>query len=98
MRHLAARPGYKPSGRSAEAMVCEAIQLMAEKNVGALLVLSSEGKLVGVLSERDYTRKVALKGKSSKKTPVQEILSTPVITATPHSTIEECMRLMTVHR
>ena len=80
-----------------DAMVYQAIQLMAEKNVGALLVMSA-GRLVGVISERDYTRKIALKGKSSKETPVREILSTQIIAATPHHTIEECMRLMTVHR
>jgi len=80
-----------------EATVYDAIQVMADKNVGALLVLSS-GKLVGVVSERDYTRKVALKGRSSKEMPVREILSTPIVSATPHSTIEECMRLMTTHR
>src|SRR5437763_2280532 len=80
-----------------DATVFEAIQLMADKNVGALLVVS-EGRLVGVISERDYTRKVALKGKSSRETPVGEILSAPIIAVTPHYTIEECMRLMTVHR
>jgi CBS domain-containing protein len=82
---------------SADAMVFEAIQLMAEKNVGALLVLEGS-HLLGVVSERDYTRKVALRGKSSKETKVREITSTPPITATPSSTVEECMRLMTVHR
>jgi len=82
---------------SPEDMVFDAIQLMADKNVGALLVMAG-GKLVGVMSERDYTRKIALKGKSSRETPVREILSTPIISATPHHTIEECMRLMTVHR
>src|SRR2546426_5281084 len=82
---------------ASDAMVFEAIQLMADKNVGALLVVS-EGRLVGVISERDYTRKVALKGKSSRETPVGEILSAPIIAVTPHYTIEECMRLMTVHR
>jgi CBS domain-containing protein len=79
------------------ATVFEAIQLMADKNVGALPVLEGE-KLVGVVSERDYTRKVALKGKSSKETPVREILSTPVISVTPLHTVEDCMRLMTNHR
>src|SRR5436309_11953718 len=80
-----------------DAMVYQAIQLMAEKNVGALLVMSG-GKLVGVISERDYTRQVPLKGKSSTETAVQEILSTPNVSASPRHTIEECMRLMTVHR
>ncbi len=78
-------------------MVFDAIKLMAEKNIGALLVNSGE-KLLGVVSERDYTRKVAIKGKSSKETRVREILSTPIISATPNHTIEECMRLMSEHR
>src|ERR1700747_608994 len=82
---------------SKEAMVFDAIQLMADKNIGALLVIE-EGKLVGILSERDYTRKVALKGKSSKQTAVKEILSGEVIHVTPDHTVEECMRLMTDHR
>ena len=70
---------------------------MAHKNIGALLVMSGE-KLVGVLSERDYTRKIALRGKSSKDTLVKEIISTPVISVTPNHSIEDCMRLMTEHR
>ncbi|MDB6067658.1 MAG: hrp [Pedosphaera sp.] len=80
-----------------EATVYEGIQLMADKNIGALLVMSGE-RLVGIFSERDYTRKVILKGKSSKSTFVREIISTPVISVEPGSTIEECMRLMTDHR
>jgi CBS domain-containing protein len=79
-----------------EATVFEAIQKMAEKNIGALLVTDKE-KLVGIISERDYTRKVALKGKSSKELKVREIVSNPV-TVTPKHTIEDCMRLMTEHR
>jgi CBS domain-containing protein len=82
---------------SAEATVFEAIQRMAEKNVGALLVLDGN-RLLGVVSERDYTRKVALRGKSSRETKVREITSSPLITATPSTTVEECMRLMTEHR
>ena len=80
-----------------ETRVFDAIQIMAEKNVGALLVMSGD-KLVGVMSERDYTRKIALKGKSSRDTAVREIVSTPVISATPAHTIEHCMRLMTTNR
>ena len=82
---------------SPEATVFEAIQLMADKNIGAVLVTDRD-KLVGILTERDYTRKVALKGRSSKETPVADILSSDIVSATPHSTIEDCMRLMTVHR
>ena len=80
-----------------EAMVLEAIQMMADKNVGALLVIK-DGKLVGILSERDYTRKVALKGRSSKETAVRDIVSGRVIHVTPDHSVDECMRLMTEHR
>jgi CBS domain-containing protein len=75
----------------------EAIRVMAEKNVGALVVLDAE-RLVGVFSERDYTRKVALPGKSPQQTPVADALSAPVISVPPQATVEECMRLMTAHR
>ena len=69
---------------------------MADKNVGALLV-TENGKLVGIISERDYTRKVVIKGKASKTTAVKEILSSHVIQVSPASTVEECLRLMTDH-
>jgi CBS domain-containing protein len=81
----------------ADATVFEALQLMAEKNVGALLVMSDD-KLLGVVSERDYARKVALKGRTSRETKVQEIISSPAITATPSDTAEDCMKLMTGNR
>jgi len=80
-----------------ENTVLEAIQIMAEKNVGALLV-TKDSHLVGVISERDYTRKVALKGRSSKDTPVRDIISGNVVSVSPEHTVEECMRLMTEHR
>lgn len=80
-----------------DATVFEAIQMMDSKNVGALLV-TDHGKLLGVISERDYTRKIALKGRSSKEAKVREIISPQVFHATPASTIEECMRVMTEHR
>ena len=80
-----------------EVTVFDAIRQMADNNVGALVVLS-EGRVVGILSERDYARKVALLGKSSKEVMVRELLSTPVIRAGPDSSVEECMRLMTTYR
>ncbi len=82
---------------SPEASVYDAIVKMADKGVGALVVLE-EGKLAGIMSERDYARKVFLKGKSSKETLVREIMSTTVVTVTPGQTVDECMRLMTGHR
>jgi len=82
---------------SPEVTVYDAISQMAEKDVGALLVMEGE-KLLGLISERDYTRKVILKGKSSKHTAVREIISTHYPFATPVHTIEECMRMMTETR
>ena len=79
------------------AFVYDAIELMAEKKIGALLVIS-EGHVVGIVSERDYARKVILKGKSSHDTQVQEIMSSPVVYVTPKHTVGECMSVMTEHR
>jgi CBS domain-containing protein len=80
-----------------EAMVYDAIKLMAQKNVGALMVLENN-TLVGIISERDYTRKVILQGKSSKETPVGEIMTKELVTAEPNDNIAECMRIMTERR
>ena len=80
-----------------EATVFEAIKLMAEKNIGSLLVMSGD-KLMGIFTGRDYTRKIALQGKKSKETQVREVLSIKIVSAAPHHTIEECMKLMTDNR
>jgi CBS domain-containing protein len=82
---------------SPESTVFDAIKLMAEKNIGALLVMS-RGTLVGIFTERDYTRKIALQGKTSKQTLVKEILSRKVVTVTPADSVEDCMRMMTENR
>ena len=79
-----------------DATVFEAIQMMADKNIGAVLVTEND-KLVGIISERDYTRKVVLKGKSSKTTAIKEILSSHIVHVTPAHTVQECLRLMTDH-
>ena len=79
------------------AMVIDAIQLMGEKNVGALPVVDN-GTLVGIVSERDYTRKVILKGRSSKETPVSDIMTAQLLTVTPSDSVTECMRIMTEKR
>ncbi len=80
-----------------EILVFDALKLMADKNVGALLVLEGD-KLVGIFSERDYARKVILRGKASTDTPVREIMSLQVFYVRPEQTIEECMALMTDRR
>ncbi len=80
-----------------ESMVFDAIQLMADKNIGAVLVMQGQ-RLVGIMSERDYTRKVILKGRSSRQTPVKDIMTASLITTTPEKSVAECVRLMSDKR
>lgn len=94
---ILSRKGAEIHTVAPDATVLEAIELMAEKNVGALVVVQN-GQLVGMISERDYTRKVMLRGKRSRETPVRDIMSTNLTVVTPHEPIENCLRMMTDKR
>jgi CBS domain-containing protein len=94
---ILAQKGTEIFSVSPEAMVFEAVELMANKNIGALLVVENE-KLVGLISERDYTRKVMLRGKKSRATQVREIMSSGLTVVTPREPVENCLRMMTDKR
>jgi CBS domain-containing protein len=94
VRELLGKKGGHVWSVSPDSTVYEALQLMADKNVGAVLVLADR-TLEGILSERDYARQVILKGKASRDTPVREIMTTKVVCVAPERTIEDCMALMT---
>ena len=79
------------------ATVYQAIQMMAERNIGALPV-TENGRLIGIISERDYMSKVALKGKSSKETPVSDIMTRDPVTVGPDESVSKCMEIITEHR
>jgi CBS domain-containing protein len=100
MRHvsdLLKTKGYDVWSVTPRECVYDALKLMSDKNVGALLVMD-DTKLVGIFTERDYARKIVLKGKFSKETPVKDIMSTKVAYVRPEQTIEACMALMTEKR
>jgi len=92
-RQLISDKGYEKYAVSPETMVYDAIKLMTEASVGALLVME-ENKLVGIVSERDYSRKVILESRSSSDTPVRDIMSTNVFTVNPDQSMQECMKIM----
>lgn len=97
IRVLLNRKGGQVWSVGPDASVYQAIELMADKGIGALLVLDG-GKLAGIISERDYARKVVLKGRTSKETPVKEIMTVQVFTVTPEHSVDDCMTLMTEKR
>lgn len=97
VRHLLDRKGRDLFSVAPEDPVLEAIQLMADHHIGALLVMKGD-ELAGIISERDYARKVILLGRSASETPVWQIMSSPVTTVTPEQPIEDCMRLVTEKR
>jgi CBS domain-containing protein len=97
VRQILDTKGYRVWSIAPEATVFEALKLMGERNIGALAVVEAE-VLVGILSERDYARKVILRGRTSRDTLVREIMTSPVITTDLDQSIEACMALMTDHR
>ncbi len=97
VRQILQLKGYDVWSISPEASVLEALRLMADKDIGALLVLKGD-KLVGVITERDYARKIILQGKASRDTAVSEIMSRNLHIIHPDQTAEECMELMTLKR
>lgn len=97
VKHLLDRKGHDIWSLDAAEPVLAAIRIMAERGVGALPVLR-DGQLVGMVSERDYARKVILMGRASADTPVSQIMSSPVITVTPDERVHRCMELMTQKR
>ncbi|MDX9951464.1 MAG: CBS domain-containing protein [Methylophilaceae bacterium] len=98
VRQLLDSKGYETLSVKPDANVFDALLIMAEKHIGALVVLEDDGHLAGIFSERDYAREVALKGKTSKTTKVAEVMSTKVITVTPEQLTDECMELMSGKR
>ena len=97
VQHLLDRKGRELITVVQEASVFDAIKLMADRGVGSLLVMDG-GNLIGIVTERDYARKVIIKGRSSESTEVGEIMSTDLVTATSLQTVNECMTLMTDRR
>ena len=98
VKQLLAEKGTQIWSVTPETTVFQALELMAEKNIGAVVVLDEDRNLVGIMSERDYARKVVLKDRASRTTPVRDIMTERVYVLHPHQTINECMALMTDKR
>ena len=96
VRDLLNAKGREVHSITPEASVYDALTLMADRNIGAVLVVDRQGTMVGILSERDYARKVVLRGHASRDTPVSAIMTEEVVCIPPEMTIDECMGLMTV--
>jgi CBS domain-containing protein len=97
VKHLLDVKGHQVYSVAPQDSVLHAIEVMATKHIGALLVME-QGTLRGIISERDYARKVILKHRSSHDTPVGDIMTSPAITVTPEETVHHCMQIMTEHR
>jgi len=98
VKHLLDAKGRHIISISPDASVFEAIKLMADKAIGSLLVLDDDDNLAGIVTERDYARKVIVKGRSSKDTQVSEIMTSKFMTASSDDTVDACMAVMTKHK
>lgn len=94
VRNLLQTKGHTIYSVEPSIMVYRAIELMCEKNIGGLLIVE-DGKLLGIFTERDYARKLILKGKSSKDTPIRDLMTSNLITVTSDTSVDDCMRVMT---
>ncbi|MBC8463658.1 MAG: CBS domain-containing protein [Deltaproteobacteria bacterium] len=97
VKELLDKKGHDVYSVSSDATVFDALQLMAEKEIGAVVVLKGEN-MVGIMSERDYARKVILQGRASKETLVRDIMSSKVVHTNPEVKVQKCLRLMTKHK
>ncbi len=98
INEILADKGHEVWSVAPDDSVYHALEQLADKGIGALCVVDADGQLVGFFSERDYARKVILKGKDSVNTPVAEIMARELVTVTPETTVDECMNLMTDHK
>ena len=98
LQQLLDRKGHSVISIGPDEPVLEAVRSMADRHVGALLVMDAAGAVAGIVSERDYARKVVLQGRSSADTPVRDIMTSKLITVTPAATVHDAMRLMTENR